>query len=148
MNTKKKFFTIFLIQFWRLNLVLLILLSFISCVYFVRSGVCCCCGFRFLFVALDTCMTYSQTVYFFSAFSTLSCLCYIFASTVKRITSFFTRDMSHALVYVCIYVFFSLSAPEYTYYLTNAKGYGTSVFCYISCTLINGTFEWRRRWLG
>lgn len=44
---------------------------------------------------------------FFSAFSTLSCLCYIFASTVKRITSFFTRDMSHALVYVCIYVFFS-----------------------------------------
>lgn len=45
---------------------------------------------------------------FFSAFSTLSCLCYFFASTVKRITSFFTRDMSHALVYVCIYVFFFL----------------------------------------
>lgn len=140
----KIFLTIFLIQFWRLNFVLLIFcfhvhfafyfysLRFFSLsrlwlllvlhIYFSSVWHCwwfafslCVCVFT-LFSGIDTCMAYSES--FFSLLysfhrSTLSCLCYFFASTVKRITSFFTRDMSHALVYIYLH---TLSGAQFFFF--------------------------------
>lgn len=111
----KKCLTIFRIQFLRLNIV-----NWILCYWFLFFF--CIVSFRpyFFFAAFADFFRHMHsiftTTYFLSL--TLSCLCYFFASTVKRITSFFTRDMSHALVYVYPYVYFF--APG-TYYLTNAK---------------------------
>lgn len=60
------------------------------------------CWIFFFKTHMHTIFTTDSSFFFPSSLGslTLSCLCYFFASTVKRITSFFTRDMSHALVYV------------------------------------------------